>query len=256
MAHRLSPHDVTPVLLAGGLGTRLRSVMDELPKVLAPVNGRPVLSYLLDQLAEAGFSEAILCTGYRGRDVRGAFGADHAGMQLVYSPESEPLGTAGALRHALPRISTSVILAMNGDSFINVDLRDFLRWFSDSGADAALVLKKVADTSRYGSVTVGSNDEVQCFQEKRADGGEAWVNAGVYALKSRVVAGIPPGLQVSLERDLLPGLAGAGLRGYKCAGEFIDIGTPDSYARADAFFANLSRFGACERVPHRGPREG
>ena len=108
---------VTAAILAGGLGTRLRSVVKDRPKVLAEIRGVPFLTYLLDQLAAAGVRDVVLCTGYMGEQVRSAFGDSYGGMCLSYSQESSPLGTAGALRLALPLFKSSSVLVMNGDSF-------------------------------------------------------------------------------------------------------------------------------------------
>src|SRR5437879_601155 len=109
--------DVTAAILAGGLGTRLRSVIADRPKVLAPVGGRPYLTYLLDQLAKAAVREVVLLTGYGAEQVRDALGATYAGMRLVHAAEPAPLGTAGALRHALPHLRSPAVLLMNGDSY-------------------------------------------------------------------------------------------------------------------------------------------
>src|SRR5690349_11866919 len=110
--------DTTALILAGGLGTRLRSVVADVPKVLAPVHGRPFLACLLDQLADAGLTHAVLCTGYRADLVAAAFGTKYRNLTLDYSEETEPLGTGGALRLAIDRARSQTVLAMNGDSFV------------------------------------------------------------------------------------------------------------------------------------------
>jgi len=118
--------NVTALILAGGLGTRLSSAFPEKPKVLAPVNGRPFLSYLLDQLVSAGFQDVILCTGYKGEMVRKTFGDSYKDLAIRYSMEPEPLGTGGALLYALPMIKKKLILAMNGDSFCKISSLNFI----------------------------------------------------------------------------------------------------------------------------------
>src|SRR5579859_5426248 len=120
--------NVTAAILAGGLGTRLRSAISDLPKVLAPIDGRPFLAFLLDRLVEAGIPETVLLVGYRGNLVQQEFGDSHRGMRLSYSFETELLGTGGAVRLALPMLQSKTIFLMNGDSYCDLDLRAFLEF--------------------------------------------------------------------------------------------------------------------------------
>jgi len=121
--------DITAVILAGGLGTRLQPVVPDKPKVLVEVLGRPFLVYLLDQLVSLGLHKVVLCTGYKGDKVQECFGGAYRSLRLLYSREDEPLGTGGALRLALPCFSSDTILVMNGDSYIDADLGTYLDWF-------------------------------------------------------------------------------------------------------------------------------
>ncbi|MBM4085930.1 MAG: galactokinase, partial [Planctomycetes bacterium] len=168
--------NVTAALLAGGLGTRLRTVLPHRPKALAQVRGRPFLACLLDQLAAAGVRHAVLCTGHLGEQVQAEVGNAYGPLRLAYSQESAPLGTAGALRLALPLLSSASALVMNGDSFCDVDLNAFWRWHRERGAKASLVLAKVADTSRYGRVNVSADGAVLRFHEKGRESGPGWIN--------------------------------------------------------------------------------
>lgn len=227
------------IILAGGLGTRLKSVVSDRPKVLAPVAGRPFLSILLDQICRAGFNRAILCTGYMSGQVEAEFGPEYNGLSLMYSIEGIPLGTGGALRNALSMISSETIMVMNGDSLIDTDLNLFLRWFIGKGCDAALVLTKMNNASRYGLVHVDTNGLITAFQEKSAESGPGWINAGVYLFKKKVVETIPRGRPFSIERKFFPSRVGKKLYGYCSKGEFIDIGLPESYAAAERFFMEL-----------------
>jgi NDP-sugar pyrophosphorylase family protein len=228
---------VTGVILAGGEGTRLRAVVSDRPKVLAPVHGRPFLFYLVDQLAQAGVREVVLCTGYQAEMIEAELGERYKSLSLRYSREDEPLGTGGALRLALPHCSSDPILAMNGDSFMDADLAAFWSWFSEKGLDAALLLTEVGDTRRYGRVKVGEDGLILGFEEKNAASGPGWINAGIYILKKSVLSFIALGRPYSLEQDLFPRLAGKNLYGYPAAGRFIDIGTPESYRAAEKFFS-------------------
>lgn len=228
--------DATAAILAGGLGTRLRSVVGDRPKVLAPVGGRPFLTYLLDQLAAAAIREVVLLTGHAAEQVRDALGETFGGLRLVYSVEPAPLGTGGALRHALPYLSGPAVLLLNGDSYCDVNLAEFARYYQAEPAGVSMVLVRVPDASRYGGVRLGRTGRVLRFEEKAATRAPGWINAGVYLLDRALVAESPTG-QLSLERDLLPDwVARRRVRGFRCEGRFLDIGTPRSYAEAERFF--------------------
>lgn len=230
--------DVTAAILAGGLGTRLRSQVADRPKVLAPVHGRPYVAYLLDQLAEAGFREVILLTGYLGEQIRSFFGDTFAGLRLKYSFEPSPLGTAGALRLALPALRSSTIVVLNGDSFCAAPLPEFLAIHRRHSADISLVLTPVEDCSRYGQVRLAPDSRVLNFEEKCPAGQAGWVNAGIYLINKLLIEDIPTEKSLSLEREMFP--LWAGVRqcfGFPCKGRFLDIGTPESYAKAETFFA-------------------
>jgi NDP-sugar pyrophosphorylase family protein len=229
---------VTAAILAGGLGTRLRPVVANRPKVLAEIRERPFLAYLLDQLAGAGIRHVVLCTGYLGEQVRTVFGDSYSSLRLIYSQESSPLGTAGALRLALPLFESDSVLVMNGDSFCQANLRAFWAWHCARGADATLLLTKVPDTRRYGRVQVDENGLVLRFDEKGDKDGPGWINAGIYLLNHRLLLTIPASGAVSLEREMFPTWIGRGLYGYRSEGRFLDIGTPEAYALAEQFFAS------------------
>lgn len=224
--------------MAGGLGTRLRAVVDDRPKVLAGVNGRPFLSYILDQIDAAGMKRVVLCVGYLGEQVKQQFGNYYGNVELAYSQETELLGTAGALRLALPLLETEIACVMNGDSYCDFDLVDFWAWHEQKCASVSLALVAVSDVSRYGTVEIDGDDCIVHFAEKGPRGGAGWINAGVYLLPSRLLRDVPRGEQVSLELDVLTQLVGRGMYGYQVETRFIDIGTPSSYRRAEQFFAS------------------
>jgi D-glycero-alpha-D-manno-heptose 1-phosphate guanylyltransferase len=232
---------VTAAILAGGLGTRLRSRIADRPKVLALVHGRPYLSYLLQQLADTGVRHVVLLTGYLAEQVRSAFGDSYAGLQLTYSSEPSPLGTAGALRQALPHLLSPTILLLNGDSFCETSLAGFWDFHDRSSADISVVLTRLEDCSRFGRVQVAPDGRVVCFEEKTQAGGAGWINAGIYLIQRELIEEIPLGRPLSLERDLFPGWVGRKhFCGFARGGRFLDIGTPESYAQTEAFFAPLS----------------
>lgn len=227
---------LTAVILAGGLGTRLRSAVADRPKVLAEVNGRPFLAYILDQLVDAGIPEVVLCTGYLGEQIEGAFGKIYRGCRITYSREQRQLGTGGALRLALEFLDSDPVLVLNGDSFCDTDLNLFLKIHRESGTTASILLAQVPDVSRYGSVECDMRGHITRFEEKGGMQGSGMINAGVYLLDRDVIEGICVNAEVSLERDLFPLLVGKGLVGIKLVRRFIDIGVPSDYLAASTFF--------------------
>ncbi len=227
---------MTAAILAGGLGIRLRQVLGDRPKVLAEVRGRPLLQYLLDQLACWGITRVVLCTGHLGERIESYFGDSYSSLRLIYSRETSPLGTAGALRLALPNFQSDSILVLNGDSFCKADLSSFWAWHCQQGAVASLLLVNSPDTKRYGRVEIDETGRILRFVEKDEESEAGWINAGIYLLSRRFLRSIPVDGSVSLERDILPLWISKGLCGYKTDGDFIDVGTPESYRVAEKFF--------------------
>lgn len=232
--------DVSVAVLAGGLGTRLRSVIADRPKALAKIHGRPFLAYLLDQLSTAGLSSVVLCTGHFGEQIEEAFGESYANLRISYSREARPLGTGGALRLALPYLISDPVLVMNGDSFCAADLVRFWKWHCARGVEATILLTQVPDTQRYGSVQIDPDGTVIQFAEKGKGRLSGSINAGVYLLSRQVIETIPENEDVSLEYHVFPTLVTYGIYGYPDQGRFLDIGTPEDLAAAEQFFAALN----------------
>lgn len=224
---------VTALILAGGLGTRLRSVVADRAKPMAEVQGRPFIHFLLDQLDAAGVRHAVFCTGHHGESVRAQLGTRFKGLELEFSQESEPLGTGGALRLALPRLRSGAALVLNGDSFFGTDLRAF--WAAaEARGGAALAVTPVADASRYGRVESDPEGRVLAFHEKEPGSGQ--VNAGIYRIPAALLE--PWQGAFSLEREAFPAWIGQ-LWAIPADGPFLDIGTPETYAQAAAFFQSV-----------------
>lgn len=211
--------DIPALILAGGLGTRLRTVLD-VPKVLAPINGKPFMYYILGQLRAAGISRAILCTGHRADEVEAELGEETGGVNLSYSREPHPLGTAGALRLAIEKIDSPRFLVFNGDSVCRVDVRSLVKAHSDSLAAITMVVVK----SSVGHVSMDEQMRVTEFSEKKQ-----WCNAGVYVMQRSVIRRLPAETTLSLEHDILAKCQN--IRGF-VGRDLIDIGTPESYARS------------------------
>lgn len=226
---------VTAVILAGGLGTRLQSIVADRPKVLAEVNRQPFIVYLLDQIMAAGIKRAVVCIGYKGNQVSSALGSRYGRLELLYSCEAAPLGTGGALRQALPLMASDPVLVMNGDSYFTADIPYFCRRHASVGAWASILLARVDDTGRYGRVEIEPDGSIVGFIEKGEDRSAGWINAGIYLIRLDIIRRIPANRSVSLEKEVLPSCIGDKFFGFKDHGEFIDIGTPPSYQRADAF---------------------
>jgi NDP-sugar pyrophosphorylase family protein len=222
------------VVLCGGRGTRLQSVLDDRPKPMAPVHDRPFLEWLLLHLAGEGVRRVILAIGHRGEQIREHFGAGRFGLEVICSAEEQPLGTGGALHRAAAFSSSSPLLALNGDSYCRFDLAQMMKLHTVRAAEATIWLAPVAARDRFGSVEVDEEGRVTAFGEK-LHGGRGMANAGVYLLRPGVVAAIAE--PSSLERDLLPGLVGHGLWAIPGTSPLVDIGTPESLLEAEGALA-------------------
>ena len=233
-----SERDITAVVLCGGLGTRLREVLPNKPKVLAEINGVPFIYYLLRKIEKTGCRNVILCTGHLAEQVESLLGNKYRELTIVYSKESNPMGTGGALLNAEQYIATNYALVMNGDSYVECDFCDYYCWHIKVGANISMIVKETSDTSRYGSLSLGRKDRITQFQEKVCNYERAgkFINAGVYLMDHQIFQKIPKTFPVSLEKEVFPNLLSDGLFGYRIDGHFIDIGTPQSLVEARAYF--------------------
>ncbi|OIR06730.1 D-glycero-alpha-D-manno-heptose 1-phosphate guanylyltransferase [mine drainage metagenome] len=219
------------VVLAGGLGTRLRERVPDLPKPMAPVAGRPFLEYLLDRLIAGGIDEITLSVGYRAEAIAAHFGDRYRGAVLRYARETEPLGTGGAIIHALRGEGPEPVLVLNGDTFLDIDVRALIRWYQAAPARVAMVLRQTPDVSRYGSVVL-SGDRVTGFAEKGRTG-PGLINAGIYVLTPGVLAAWGPPEKFSFEADILQRHCDTlRPRAFVTDAYFIDIGVPEDFDRA------------------------
>lgn len=232
------------VVLVGGLGTRLRPVVSDVPKPLALVAGRPFLHWLLEGFSRQGLRRAVLAVGYRAGMVRDSLGTRFAGLDLAYAEEESPRGTGGAIWAALPLCTGPRVFVANGDSWIGVAVRDL----ADSAPEADLVLavRPVPDRSRYGAVVV-EGDRVMGLAEK-GESGAGLVNAGLYLMRQDLPARRPMPAAFSLEHEVLARPAGLDIRAVATEAPFLDIGTPEDYAAAQAL---IPRWASGEG--HRGP---
>lgn len=220
------------IILAGGFGTRLQSLVHRLPKPMAPVASRPFLSWLLEFLYEEGISEAALCLHHLPQEIRAYFGPRFGAMRLHYYIEHEPLGTGGALREAMRRLDPGApVLALNGDSLVDVDCRAMMRRHRAQGRRLTLATRRVPDCSRYSQLAFEGDTVTRFDLLGRAAPGD--ISAGFYVLSPDVFEGfdLPPAF--SLERDFLAKHTPQLMPGYyKDVDYFIDIGVPEDYRRA------------------------
>jgi D-glycero-alpha-D-manno-heptose 1-phosphate guanylyltransferase len=231
-----TPRADEAIVLAGGLGTRLRGHLDGLPKALAPVAGRPFLAHLLDQLEREGVRRVILATGHLATQVRDAIGARWGGMDVEHSVEEAPLGTGGALALAARQLRGEGVHVANGDTFLRFELAALERAVRAADAALGLALARVEDVARYGAVTVREGRAVG-FEEKGGSG-PGWINAGSYFLTGAALAALPAQPAFSFEDEVLrPAAAAGALVAFDDTRDFIDIGVPADLARAQALLA-------------------
>jgi NDP-sugar pyrophosphorylase family protein len=221
-------------ILCGGFGTRFQQVSTDIPKSLAPINGVPFLEIQIRSLKKKGVTRFVLGTGHLAEKIEEHFGTGtKLGVEIRYSRETKPLGTAGAIKLAEPLLEET-FLALNGDSYVEFDLPAMQRALTGHDALMVIALQKVADASRYGTVIVAGDNRVEGFREKAATRGEAFINAGVYLMRRRVLEGLLPDRAISIEKEVIPALVARGVWGVRCDGVFIDIGVPEDYVRAQS----------------------
>ncbi len=220
-------------VLAGGQGTRLRGVLHDRPKVLAPIAGRPFLDHLLAALALAGVERVVLCLGHLADKVIAHLQEQSLPLAVDWVVEPQPLGTAGALRFARPQLRGNRVLVINGDTWLGFDLPDLVAQFDGGPAQGALVYTEVPDIARYGGLDLDTGGHVAAFREKDPDRtGPGIINGGVYLLSAALLDRLAAGTATSLERDFLEKLPAGSLMAYRASGPFIDIGTPESLTGA------------------------
>lgn len=235
------------VVLAGGRGTRLGGRIPNLPKPMAPVAGRPFLEYVLDRLVEGGIREITLSVGYRSEAIQAHFGTRYQEAALRYAPETEPLGTGGAIANALREDMDTPALVLNGDTFLDLDYRALLRWYEVEPAQIAIVLTKVPDIARFGAVAV-EGSRITGFSEKGRSG-PGLINAGIYVLQPAIFARLGLAGTFSMEADLLQAhCATLQPKAYLCDGYFIDIGIPDDLDRAEREMSALKNLSGAIRA--------
>lgn len=223
------------IILAGGLGTRLRPVVADLPKPMAPINGRPFLELQMDYWISQGVSRFVLSIGYLAETISRHFGSSYGGARVDYAVEEAPLGTGGAVLLAARRVGGGPFLLLNGDTFFEAQLAQLASFHQRNRSDVTLSLFRTTDTARYTGVQVDSDGRVRAL---RGEGPGALANGGVYLVNPECL-GNAPVAKCSFEADIFPRLLASGARvfGIEFPGRFIDIGVPEDYFRAPEIIA-------------------
>lgn len=221
------------VVLAGGLGTRLRQVVADVPKPMAPIQGKPFLAYLLSHLKRQGITRVVLPVYHLSDSVRGYFQSHYEGMDIFYAQEDEPLGTGGAMVNALPylRDHHEPVFILNGDTFLKLDYQAMYAQHQRQQSSLTMALKAVEDCARYGKVMTDGM-LIEAFREK-GEPGPGLINAGVYLIHPGLFNAFDLPASFSFEKDFLqPHLLTLKPQAYIAYDYFIDIGIPEDYARA------------------------
>jgi D-glycero-alpha-D-manno-heptose 1-phosphate guanylyltransferase len=235
---QLSPEEVVAVILAGGLGTRVRHLLPDLPKPMAPFEGRPFLEWVVRYLSRMGLCRMVISTGYQADIVAHHFDRQPVkGAVVRCVAESQPLGTAGGFLNAIRGVNENPAawLVLNGDSLALANLAPLFARLADASVAGAILGVRMEDASRYGTVTCDSEGWLTGFQEKRP--GAGIINAGVYLLRASAVAEFPKQIPLSFEREVFPILSAGRkrLKVYVTEAPFLDIGTPETLPQAAEF---------------------
>jgi len=221
------------IILAGGAGTRLQSVVSDVPKPMAMVNGRPFLTYLFSFLKQENFNRVVLSAGYMHETITGFFKDHYLDLEVEYAIETEPLGTGGALRFAASKAVSDTPFVFNGDSLFKVSAAELERFHHTRFSDFSIALREVENASRYGEVQINSDNAITAFREKQEHAAPGLINGGVYIVNRKKFIDSTPEGNFSLERDFLAKRPET-WRFYakKFQAYFIDIGIPEDFAKA------------------------
>ena len=228
------------IVLAGGFGTRLQAVVQDVPKPMALINGRPFLDYQLNYLKSFGINHIIFSVGYKHEHISDYFGNDFKGMQINYAVEETPLGTGGGILNAFQYVKSGVALVVNGDTMFEVNLNDFYQKHKDSKAIISLALREIEDVSRYGIVETRDNHRIIGFAEKGKKSGRGLINGGVYLIEKDFFEQNNFEHKFSMEKDAFEQYYTTQyFSGFPYKSYFLDIGIPEDYKKAQDEFVEL-----------------
>jgi len=227
------------VILAGGLGTRLRGIIKDIPKPMAEISGKPFLAYLIDFLSKQKIKRVVLSVGYKFEVIKDFFGNRYKGINISYAIEEKPLGTGGAIKNALLSIYGNEAFIINGDTFFDIDLNDFYDFHKSRNSKLSIALKKMDFTERYGTVEIDKNNKIMAFHEK-AQKYDVLINGGVYLLNKNFFNSLATQDKFSFEKDFLEKhYKNYEFYGFPFDEYFIDIGIPEDYEKAKEELKNL-----------------
>jgi D-glycero-alpha-D-manno-heptose 1-phosphate guanylyltransferase len=225
------------IILAGGLGTRLKTLVSDVPKSMALVNDRPFLEYLLNYLSGQGIRKVVLSVGYMNEPIKAHFKDHFKNIQITYAIENEPLGTGGGILNAMHQVEDSMAFVLNGDSMFRVDLHAMQTLHESTDAGVTLALRWLEETQRFGSVLLDHTRRITGFREKGADSGEGYINGGIYLINKDFFSAYEFPSKFSIEKDCFEKFySDSRMFGYPSRGYFLDIGIPEDYMKAQDEF--------------------
>lgn len=226
------------IILAGGFGTRLQSVVSDVPKPMAPINTIPFLNYIFDYLKFYNIERVVLSTGYLSEKISEYYKEEFNGIKISYTKEETPLGTGGGIRLAMLKCNTKNILVLNGDSFFDVNLNKYYNQYTSFHSDCTLALRKVDNAARFGTIKLGDMNVIKKFKEKDSIEKEGLINGGVYILnRDLFLAKTIEKNPFSIEKDFYETkINELNIFGFEYDGYFIDIGIPEDYTKAQDDF--------------------
>lgn len=215
------------IILAGGFGTRLKDLVSDIPKPMAPIRGVPFLSYILDQLNNNGFTKVVLAIGYLGYKIKAFYGLKYKNLNITYSSEESPLGTGGCVYKALDKLEDEYIFVINGDTFFDVNFKKITK-----PKNVAIICKHIKDVGRYGRILFNNDYIITDFQEKTSNE-SGYINGGIYYLRKNIFDNYRFESKFSLEKDFFEKYVNQlEIEVHISKGYFIDIGVPEDYQRA------------------------
>jgi D-glycero-alpha-D-manno-heptose 1-phosphate guanylyltransferase len=230
------------IILAGGFGTRLQSVVNDVPKPMAPINNEPFLNYVFDYLKHYQIEHVVLSIGYLSEKIVEYYKTEYNGIKVSYAKEESPLGTGGGIRLAMTKCNTKDILVLNGDSFFDVDINAHYQNHVSKKADCTLALRKVDNAARYGTIILGNENVIETFREKDNIEQSGLINGGVYVLNRELYLNKTDEANAfSIEKDFYETkIKEIHIFGFEYAGYFIDIGIPEDYKKAQDDFKGFT----------------
>jgi len=231
------------IILAGGLGTRLSSILKDTPKAMAPINGRPFLDFQLDYLAAFGIDHVVISVGHLREKIMDHYQNQYNNIRIDYAIEEEPLGTGGGLLLAMKKVEGSSVFVLNGDTFYMIDYQKFLDIHRAKESKCSIIIREMDDISRYGAIERNENRQITGFYEKSDRQGQGFINGGVYLINKVYFLNQNLPEKFSLEKDFFQKIyTQQKIYGILCRQYFIDIGVPEDYEKAQDDFKEFEYF--------------